>query len=169
MPTNVERSSGNVFSDLGFCPEESQNLKMRADLMIELGKLIEARRLTQTAAAKLLGVTQPRISDLMRGKIDRFSVDTLIAMLGHAGASISFSITTSRLVAGRVSRGPLPAPSSSKNPACEFPRTRLKHSEGRLPDPAVPAELPNCLRDTHLKPPDLFVDPPPIDGRPLQG
>jgi predicted XRE-type DNA-binding protein len=99
MPTNVERSSGNVFSDLGFGPEESQNLKIRADLMIELSKLIEARGLTQTAAAKLLGVTQPRISDLMRGKIDRFSVDTLIAMLGHAGASISFSITTSRLVA----------------------------------------------------------------------
>jgi predicted XRE-type DNA-binding protein len=67
--------------------------------MIELTKLIEARGLTQAAAAKLLGVTQPRVSDLVRGKLDRFSVDTLIEMLGHAGATVSFTVTTSRRVA----------------------------------------------------------------------
>lgn len=99
MPTRVQPSSGNVFSDLGFGPEEAQNLKLRADLMIELTKLIEVRGLTQAAAAKLLGVTQPRVSDLVRGKIDRFSVDTLVEMLGHAGASVSFVVTTSRRVA----------------------------------------------------------------------
>ena len=96
---SVQPSSGNVFSDLGFAPEEAQNLKIRADLMIELSKLIEERGLTQAAAAKVLGVTQPRVSDLVRGKIDRFSVDTLIEMLGHAGASVSFVVTTSRRVA----------------------------------------------------------------------
>lgn len=99
MPIRIQRSSGNVFSDLGFGPEEAQNLKLRADLMIELTKLIEERGLTQAAAAKLLGVTQPRVSDLVRGKIDRFSVDTLIEMLGHAGASVSLVVTTTRRVA----------------------------------------------------------------------
>lgn len=95
----VQLSSGNVFNDLGFDPEESQNLKIRADLMIELGKLIEERELTQAAAATLLGVTQPRISDLVRGKIDRFSVDMLIKMLGNAGASVSLVVETGQRVA----------------------------------------------------------------------
>jgi predicted XRE-type DNA-binding protein len=92
-------SGRNVFADLGFSPEEAQNLKVRADLMIELSKLIEARELTQAAAAKLLGVTQPRVSDLVRGKIHRFSVDTLIGMLGRAGATVSLVVTTNRRVA----------------------------------------------------------------------
>jgi len=85
--SRTRRSHGNVFRDLGFDQEEAENLKVRADLMIELTKLIEDQELTRAAAAKLLGVTQPRISDLMRGKIDRFSVDSLINMLGHAGSS----------------------------------------------------------------------------------
>lgn len=92
MATTIQRSSGNVFSDLGFEPEEALNLKLRSDLMIEISKLIEERGLTQTAAAEILRVTQPRISDLVRGKIDRFSVDSLIEMLGHAGAEISFVV-----------------------------------------------------------------------------
>ena len=80
-------------------PVEAENLKVRADLMIELTKLIEAQKLTQAAAAKLLGVTQPRVSDLMRGKIDRFSVDSLIEMLGHAGARVSVAVTPRSQVA----------------------------------------------------------------------
>jgi predicted XRE-type DNA-binding protein len=71
----------------GFGEDEAANLKIRADLMIELTKLIEVQELTQAAAAKLLGVTQSRVSDLMRGKIDRFSIGSLIEMLGHAGAT----------------------------------------------------------------------------------
>ena len=85
MPAKIRRSSGNVFRDLGFPGEEAENLKIRTDLMIQLSKVIQARRLTQAEAADLFGVTQPRVSDLVRGKIDRFSVDTLVAMLGHAG------------------------------------------------------------------------------------
>jgi predicted XRE-type DNA-binding protein len=88
-----------VFKDLGFGEEEAENLKVRADLMIELTKLIEAKGLTQSAAAELLGVTQPRVSDLMRGKIDRFSVDSLIEMLGHAGACVSVVVTPRSQVA----------------------------------------------------------------------
>lgn len=93
MATTIQQSGGNVFSDLGFAPEEALNLKVRSDLMIEISKMIEERGLTQTAAAKLLKVTQPRISDLVRGKIDRFSVDSLIEMLGHAGANVSFKVS----------------------------------------------------------------------------
>lgn len=95
----VQPSSGNVFADLGLAAEEAQNLKLRADLMIELAKLIETQGLTQAAAAKLLGVTQPRISDLVRGKIDRFSVDSLIEMLGRAGATVSLVVRMDRRVA----------------------------------------------------------------------
>ncbi len=99
MATTIQESSGNVFTDLGFEPEEALNLKVRSDLMIEISKLIEERGLTQTAAADLLRVTQPRISDLVRGKIDRFSVDSLLEMLGHAGVNVSFVVTAGRQVA----------------------------------------------------------------------
>ena len=97
MTVKVRRSSGNVFRDLGFSREEAENLKMRTDLMIQLSKLIQARRLTQADAADLFGVTQPRVSDLVRGKIDRFSIDTLVAMLGHAGVRV-------QIVVGRKSQ-----------------------------------------------------------------
>jgi predicted XRE-type DNA-binding protein len=97
MTTKIRRSSGNVFRDLGFSCEDSENLKIRSDLMIRLSKLIQTRDLTQAQAATLFGVTQPRISDLVRGKIDRFSIDTLIAMLGHAGVRV-------HVVVGRVSK-----------------------------------------------------------------
>lgn len=97
MTTKIRRSSGNVFRDLGFPPQEAAHLKIRSDLMIRLTKVIEARGLTQAQAAELFGVTQPRISDLVRGKIDRFSVDTLIEMLGHAGVNV-------QIVVGRSSR-----------------------------------------------------------------
>jgi len=96
MSRELRRSSGNVFKGLGFAPEEAQNLKVRSDLMIELSKVIDSRGLTQAQAAELSGVTQPRISDLKRGKIDRFSIDSLVEMLGHAGVRVSFTTTRRR-------------------------------------------------------------------------
>src|SRR3954454_9970443 len=101
MTVRARRSSGNVFKDLGFSEDEAENLKIRADLMIELTKLIEAQKLTQAAAAKLLGVTQPRVSDLIRGKIARFSVAAFIEILVHAGASSPFVVTHVGKVASR--------------------------------------------------------------------
>src|SRR5439155_15222259 len=92
----VQHSSGNVFRDLGFASTEAENLRVRADLMISLGKLIERRGLTQAQAAKLLGVTQPRVSALMRGKIQLFSVDSLIEMLGRGGARVSVTVKQQR-------------------------------------------------------------------------
>ncbi len=99
MGVKIQRSSGNVFTDLGFDPEESENLRIRADLMIRLALLIEKRGMTQVRAARLLGVSQPRISDLVRGRIDRFSVDSLIEMLGHAGARVTVQVRVARQVA----------------------------------------------------------------------
>jgi len=85
-------SAGNVFLDLGFSPEEAENLRIRSLLMMHLREAIRKRKLTQAAAARHLGVTQPRISDLMRGQVDLFSVDGLIAMLGRAGLHIDIGI-----------------------------------------------------------------------------
>ena|SRR5260221_9487896 len=88
----IEKSSGNVFRDLGFNPKEAENLRLRSQLMIELDRLIKSRKLTQRAAAKLFGVSQPRVSDLARGKIELFSIDTLIGMLARAGMRIELRI-----------------------------------------------------------------------------
>lgn len=92
MTLKIQRSSGNVFRDVGFGPEEAEHLRIRADLMIEVRRLIKARRLTQARAAKLFGVNQPRISNLVRGRIDLFSVDTLIDMLAQAGVRVNLSV-----------------------------------------------------------------------------
>ncbi len=88
-------SGSNIFRDLGFKAEEAENLKLRAMLMVELEKHIREKGLTQKKAAERLGVTQPRISDLMRGKIDLFSVDTLISMLTHAGLKVDVKVSRS--------------------------------------------------------------------------
>lgn len=79
------RGSDDVFQDVGFAPEEAANLKIRADLMLDLRRYIQARRWTQAEAAAFFGETQPRISNLMKGAIGRFSVDKLINMLARAG------------------------------------------------------------------------------------
>ena len=89
----VTRSSGNVFEDLGFDSAEAENLKLRAQLMQELEKLIHAERLTQNEAAELLNIQQSPVSDLVRGKIDRFSIDTLVKLLARAGRQVQMTVT----------------------------------------------------------------------------
>ena len=99
MPLGMRSASKNLYRDLGFSDTEAENLKGRSDLMIRLTEIIESRGLTQQEAAKLLGVTQPRISDLMRGKIDRFSIDGLVEMLGHIGIGVRFILKPRKKVA----------------------------------------------------------------------
>lgn len=94
MDIKITPSSGNVFRDLGFAEDEAEHLRIRSSLMIEVRKLIENRSLTQAEAAKLFGVTQPRISNLVRGRIDLFSIDTLIDMLARAGIHIDIVCST---------------------------------------------------------------------------
>ena len=83
MRLKVARSSGNVFKDVGFPDAEAEHLRVRADLLIQIQQELKARGLKQAEAARLLGVTQPRVSDLVRGRIDLFSVDSLIDMLAR--------------------------------------------------------------------------------------
>ncbi len=97
MANKKRRSSANVFRDLDFDIEESENLRIRADLMMEISELIEKRGWTQAQAAEVMRVSQPRISDLVRGKIDRFSIDTLIAMIGSAGIRVRVTTTEAHI------------------------------------------------------------------------
>ena len=92
----ITPSTGNVFRDLGFRREEAEHLLVRADLMIEVQKIIASRRLKQKAAARILGVSQPRVSDLLRGRIDLFSTDALIDMLGRLGARVRVTVKPAR-------------------------------------------------------------------------
>jgi predicted XRE-type DNA-binding protein len=89
----VRTSGNNVFADLGFGREEAEHLRIRAALMITLQEVIDKRRLTQVEAAALLDVSQPRISDLLRGKIGLFSIDTLVNMLARAGVRVHVRTT----------------------------------------------------------------------------
>ena len=86
------QSSGNVFADLGSDAQEAENLKIRADLMISLTTFIEEKELTQKEAANLFDVSQPRISDLVRGKIQKFTIDTLVNMLATAGLRVRVNV-----------------------------------------------------------------------------
>ncbi len=85
MKEPITTSCGNVFADLGFPPEEAVLLSMRAQLMADLRETINAREWTQTEAAKHLGIGQSRVSDLMRGKWEKFSLDMLITLACRVG------------------------------------------------------------------------------------
>jgi len=76
--------------------QEAAAMRARADLMLQLQEHLRKRRLTQMEAAKVLKVAQPRVSDLMRGRIDLFSTDMLIEMLGRLGAKVTVSVEFKR-------------------------------------------------------------------------
>ncbi len=79
------KGSGNVFVDLGFDPAEAEVLKLRAEVMLRLEQLVKERGWTQTEAARHLGVTQPRVSRLVKGKWQDFSLDMLLTLAMRAG------------------------------------------------------------------------------------
>lgn len=90
MNTQTFKSVWNAIENT---PEEAENLKLRSALMRDLQKLIEARGWKQAEAAEVFHVTQPRISDLLRGKISLFSLDTLVNMVAAAGLRIDMRVT----------------------------------------------------------------------------
>ena len=92
-------TTGSVFDDLGFSESESANLKIRAALMRVIEKYIADKKLTQSQAAKLMQVSQPRISDLIRGKIHLFTIDMLVNMLACTHASISLVVNDEQIAA----------------------------------------------------------------------
>lgn len=92
MSEPIIESSGNVFTDLGFDAAEAVILKMRADLMNDLRAYIQSSGLTPREAAERLGITPARVTDLMRGQWDKFSLEMLITLEARAGRKVSLDL-----------------------------------------------------------------------------
>lgn len=83
--TRIIESSGNVFVDLGFAPAEAEVMKLRTEVMIRMAQQLKAQGWTQAEAARRLGITQPRVSRLIKGKVEDFSLDMLLTLAMRAG------------------------------------------------------------------------------------
>ena len=88
----MERSSGNVFVDLGFTPEEAANLTLRSQLMLVVKDAIKERGWTQQQAAKELDIHQPRVSDLIKGRLSEFSLDALVCFVEKLGYEVQLKL-----------------------------------------------------------------------------
>ncbi len=86
----------SVWDAIEDTPQQAASMRARSALMMELERVIQKRGMTQAEAAKLFGVTQPRISDLMRGKINLFSLDTLLDMATTAGLNPVIKLAPAR-------------------------------------------------------------------------
>lgn len=92
MKDKIVKSSGNIFTDLGFSKEEAAVLMMRSDLMAKVRDSITRHGWTQAEAAKALQISQSRVSDLMRGKRDKFSLDMLVMLATRAGNEVVLAV-----------------------------------------------------------------------------
>jgi predicted XRE-type DNA-binding protein len=106
----MTKSSGNVFADLGFSAEEAQNLQLRSQTMMAMANWYVASGLTQAQAAKSLGVTQPRLNQLLKGKINEFSLDALVNMATRAGMRVGLTIKPAARVKAVSTRPALAKP-----------------------------------------------------------
>ena len=88
----ITRGSGNVFRDIGFAPEEAENLKLRAELMMRIEDCYKKSGATQATTAKMLGLTTPRFNALLKGKITLFSLDALVNIAARAGLRIELRV-----------------------------------------------------------------------------
>ncbi len=88
----ITEGSDNVFRDIGFGEVEAENLKLRSDLMIRIEKYVKRSGMTQADAARGLGITQPRLNQLLKGKIQLFSLDALVNMLAQAGMRVNMTV-----------------------------------------------------------------------------
>ena len=82
----------SVFDAIADSPEDALNMKLRASLVREIRARVAAASWTQTETAEQLGVTQPRVSDLLNGKLSRFSLDALVKMLARLGGDIELRV-----------------------------------------------------------------------------
>lgn len=89
---HVTPPGANLFADLEIEPIEAEHLYLRSKLMYALERIMRERGLKQKDAARLFGVSQPRISDIKRGKMDAFTIDSLVTMLAHAGMRVKVDI-----------------------------------------------------------------------------
>ena len=84
----ITRGSGNVFLDLGFSKAEAENLRLRSELMRRIDAYFRQSGMTQAAAAKTLGLTQPRFNALLKGRLSQFSLDALVNIASRAGLNV---------------------------------------------------------------------------------
>lgn len=96
------RGSSNVFRDLGFREPEARNLALRSEIMIRIEEFVERSELTQARAAARLGITQPRLNALLKGRIDLFSLDALVNAATRAGLQVDLLVTTPKRAGARV-------------------------------------------------------------------
>ena len=92
MSRRMTKSSGNVFLDLGFTPQEASVMLLRAQLAEALRQWMEREELTQAEAAKRLGVAQPRVSEIARGKVELLSLDYLVGLCSKAGLDVALRL-----------------------------------------------------------------------------
>lgn len=86
----IQSSSGNVFADLGLA--NSDELLIKAELVRQISNLVDAKNLTQTEAAKLLGIDQPKVSTLLNGKLSGFSTERLFRFLNALGSDVEIRV-----------------------------------------------------------------------------
>ena len=110
----VTKGSPNIFADLGFDADEAQNLLLRSQTMMVISKWFEASGLTQVAAAKILGLTQPRLNQMLKGKIGEFSLDSLVNMATRAGMRVGLTIRSTPRVKARTARKTEHAPTRQR-------------------------------------------------------
>ena len=92
MKSDSEEVSKNVFKDVGFSEQEAEYLLIRSRLMLEVDQFVKKSGLTQLEASKKLGITQPRLNDLLSGKIQKFSIDALVKMLSRIGVLVVVNV-----------------------------------------------------------------------------
>jgi predicted XRE-type DNA-binding protein len=92
--TTVHDSSGNVFADLGI--EDADEYMAKSELAAEILRIVQRRRLTQAATAKLLGIRQPKVSELLRGRLDGFSTDRLLRFIIRLGYDVHIRLSKTR-------------------------------------------------------------------------
>lgn len=88
----IEAGTGNVFADLGYADAKERTLKVQ--LALEVNNVLKQRQLTQSRAAELLGIVQPHVSDLVRYRLNRFSVERLLQFLTLLGKEVEIRIAT---------------------------------------------------------------------------
>jgi predicted XRE-type DNA-binding protein len=119
-----EQRFASVWDAIADTPQEAASLRARSALMMGLSEAIKAQGLTQAQAAELFGVTQPRISDLMRGKVALFSLDALVDMASTAGMNPTINVTAPKKPKAKSATGKAPTatrPAARKSKAAQIP------------------------------------------------
>ena len=87
---HMTTAGANIFEDLGL--KDSENLRLRAQLMLEIRRYVEESGITQAAAAKAMKTTQPRLSEILHGRIDKCTIDRLVQMLAEVGRHVTLAV-----------------------------------------------------------------------------